>query len=149
MKLFKYLFGRTEARNDAFGALDLPTAQKIVQEYADFLEIAAPLPGRIADESRLPYSKLLIKNALSVCINSTGDRELIGHLKNGYLMLSAWQQGVGSRIVGVDFSNLDLEADPMEVAEAIQLQSANMERWNPLVRAEQAELASELKVLGV
>lgn len=149
MRLFKSLLGSSEARNDVFGALDLQSAQKVVQEYADFLEIAAPLPGRVADESRLPYSKLLLKHALGVCINGTGDPELIGHLKNGYLMLSAWQSGVGPCTVGVDLSSLDLEADPIDIADAIQLQSANMERWQPLVEAEQAQLATELKVLGV
>lgn len=149
MKFFRHLFGREDARNDAFGALDLDTAQKIVQDYANFLEIAAPLPGRVADENRLPYSKQHIKNALSVCINATGDPELIGHLKNGYLMLCAWQPDVGQRVVGVDFSSLDLEADPMEVAESIQRHAEQMDRWDPLVQAEQAELATELKVLGV
>lgn len=149
MNLFKHLFGRTQARNDEFGALDLHTAQKVVQDYADFLDIAAPLPGRVSDESRLPYSKLHIKNALSVCINASCDPQLISHLKNGYLMLSAWQSGVGSRTVGVDFSSLNLAADPLEVAEAIQIQSEQVSRWTPIVKTEQANLASELRVLGV
>jgi hypothetical protein len=149
MKIIRRLFGWAVARNDEFGALDLDTARQVVQDYANFLETAAPLPGRIADETRLPHSKLHIKNALGVCINAANEPGLIGHLKNGYLMLSAWQPGVGENIIGVDFSNLDLEADPQVVAESIQLQSAHRDQWNPLIEAEQASLASELRTLGV
>jgi hypothetical protein len=149
MNPLKHLFRRTPARNDEFGALDQETAGRIVQDYARFLETSAPLPGRIADVIKLPHSKLMIKDALRICINSTGDPELIGHLKSGYLMLCAWQPDVGERTVGVDFTSLNLEADPMEVAERIQSQSAAMELWNPVIQAEQSELASELRALGV
>ena len=149
MKVFRHLFGRSKAGNDAYGALDLETAHRIVQDYADFLKTSAPLPGRLADERQLPHRKLNIKDALSVCINASSDPELIGHLKNGYLMLSAWQPGVGDSDIGVDFASLNLEADPLDVAEQIQRQSEVKHLWDPLIQAEQTELALELRALGV
>lgn len=149
MKILQRLFRGKSARNDEFGALDEETAAKVIGDYARFLETSAPPPGRIADTSELPHSKNLIKDALRLLINGTDDAELIGHLKNGYLMLSAWQAGVGEQTVGVDFTSLNLEADPMEIAQKIQCQNSGMDRWKPLIREEQSALAGELRTLGV
>jgi len=64
-------------------------------------------------------------------------------------MLSAWQNGVGDQNLGVDFTRLDLEADPIELADIIQRDSEVMRKWNRLITAEQSILQSELKALGV
>jgi hypothetical protein len=64
-------------------------------------------------------------------------------------MLSAWQNGVGAQTLGTDFAQLNLDGDPLELAQQIQEQSEPMEKWNPIIRAEQARLTSELSAMGV
>jgi hypothetical protein len=140
-------------RRDIIGTtsceLSIETAQRVVQDYRVFLETSAPLPGRVADVSELPHSKDHIKDAISVCITVFRDPQLTEHLKYGYLMLSAWQTGVGTKTLGPDFTQLDLDGDPLELAQQIHEQSAPMEKWNPMIRAEQAKLTSELSAMGV
>ena len=148
MGMFNRLLRRDVTRASATG-LDIETARGIVQDYKVFLETSAPMPGRVADVSELPHSKDLIKDAISVCITVLGDPQLTEHLKYGYLMLSAWQNGVGANTLGPDFSQLDLDIDPLELAQQIQEQSAPMEKWSPVIKAEQAKLTSELRAMGV
>jgi hypothetical protein len=64
-------------------------------------------------------------------------------------MLSAWQNGVGAETLGPDFAQLDLDGDPPELAQKIQEQSAPMEKWKPVIKAEQSRLTSELSAMGV
>ena len=63
-------------------------------------------------------------------------------------MLSAWQSGVGEQDLGPDFSQLNLDADPMELAELIQQKSAATNQWTPVIKTEQAVLESELQAIG-
>ena len=144
MGIFHRLF-----RENTPVARDIGTAQKVVGEYANYLNTCAPLPGCVADSSDLPHDKELIKESLFTCINATGDPELIGHFKNGYLMLSAWQAGVGDNVLGVDFTRVNLEQNPIEVAAQVQDQSDEVERWTPVVVKEQKILAAELISIGV
>jgi hypothetical protein len=148
MGMFNRLFRKVGARQETRG-LDMATAQSVVQDYRLFLETSAPLPGRVADERQLPHSKQHIKNAISVCIKTIRDPGLNEHLKHGYLLLCAWQNGVGDENLGVDFTQLDLETDPIELADQIQRESEVMSKWNPLIKAEQSILLTELKALGV
>jgi hypothetical protein len=147
MRMIKRLFSRDRTSPEATLA-QLQTAQVIVQDYADFLETSAPLPGRIADVSQLPHDKQLIKDAIAVCITGFADPVLSEHLRHGYLMLSAWQQGVGDNVIGVDYSELDLDTDPIILAEQIQKTSNTMGPWQKLVEAEQKYLNAELKEMG-
>ena len=128
---------------------DICLAHKVVGEYANYLNTCAPLPGCVADSSDLPHDKELIKESLFACINATADPELIGHFKNGYLMLSAWQAGVGDNVLGVDFTRMNLEENPIDVAAQVQYQSDEVERWTPVVVKEQKILAAELISIGV
>lgn len=147
MKMIKRLFSRDRASPEPT-LLQLQTAQRIVQEYADFLETSSPLPGRIADVSQLPHAKQTIKDAISVCITGFSDPVLSEHLRHGYLMLSAWQQDVGDSVIGVDYSGLDLEQDPILLAEQIQITSNTMGPWQSLVEIEQKQLHGELQEMG-
>ena len=142
------IFHRLSRGNSPAGD-DINLAQKVVQEYANFLNTSAPLPGCVADTSELPHEKALIKASLFACINATGDPELIGHFKNGYLMLSAWQQGVGNKVLGVDFTRINLEEDPIDIATDVQYQNEQVAHWTPVVLKEQKILAAELLSLGV
>ena len=99
MGMFNSLLRKVGARQESTG-LDIAKAQRVVQDYRVFLETSAPLPGRVADERQLPHSKEQIKHAISVCISVIRDPQLNEHLKHGYLMLSAWQNGVGHKTWG-------------------------------------------------
>jgi hypothetical protein len=146
--MFDRLFRKARTGHYAL-AHSFETAQRVIQDYEDFLKTSAPLPGCVADESQLPHPKEDIKQALSTCIGAIRDPELIEHLKHGYLMLCAWQHNVGINVLGVNFTELDLEQDPMTVAALIQQQSASIEQWKPWVEAEQASSHRELLALGV
>lgn len=144
MGIFQRIFG-----SDKPAGQDIALAHQVVQDYANFLNTSAPLPGCVADSSQLPYAKDVIKRSLFTCISCTGDRELIEHFKNGYLMLSAWQDAVGEQTLGLDFTGLDLDADPLEVAGQIQLQGDRVAQWKPVIEAEQKILTADLVSFGV
>ena len=148
MGIFNSLLRKVGARQESAG-VDIARAQSVVQDYRVFLEASAPLPGRVADEHQLPHSKELIKHAISVCISVIRDPQLTEHLKHGYLMLSAWQKGVGDANLGVDFTQLDLDIDPIALADIIQRESDVMSKWTPMIKAEQSILRAELTALGV
>ena len=63
-----------------------PEFVRIVQEYGNTLETAAPAPGAIADENQLPYPKQKIKNAIVEALRITDDPQLKEHLKVGYII---------------------------------------------------------------
>lgn len=45
----------------------------IVQAYGKILETSAPVPGTVADASKLPYPKQQIKDAIVAALRSTDD----------------------------------------------------------------------------
>jgi hypothetical protein len=144
--MFNRLFRRSH--NAVWPTLmSVETAHKVVHGYAGFLETDAPLPGCVADVNQLPYSKEKIKAALALCATTIEAPEITEDLKHGYLMLSAWQEGVGGQVLGLNFSEFDLDDDPMLIAERIQRQSAGIQRWEPQVKAEQVSLLAEFEGL--
>lgn len=144
MKLFSRLFGRLPG---AEYELDFLKAQRMVLDYARFLETSAPMPGRIVDAAKLPHSKESLKHALLMCIGSGSDHRLEEHLKAGYLMLSAFQPEVGNAGLGTDFSALDLEADVMDIAAQLEQDEAEVETWRLDVRRELEQLKQDLYAL--
>lgn len=146
MGMLNRLFGNPNAATENH-LLNLETAQMIVEDYGNFLQASAPLPGCVADTSRLPHDKDIIKDALLTCMGVIRDPGLIEHLKHGYLMLSAWQEGVGEKHLGIDFTQLNLEADPLQLAASIQRQKETVDKWEIIISAEQAALKSDLREL--
>lgn len=144
MKLFSRLFGRLP---ESECELDFLKAQRMVLDYARFLEISAPMPGRIIDASKLPHTKSTLKRALLMCIGNGSDQRLEEHLKAGYLMLSAFQPEVGNVGLGTDFAALDLEADVMDIAEQLEQDEAAVETWRLDVRRELEQLKQDLYAL--
>ena len=124
------------------------TARRVAQAYGHVLDSSAPLPGCVADAGQLPYDKDTIKQALVICLNASNDPHLTQYLKHGYLQLAAWQYGVGDKTLGLDFTKIDLEADPHEVAALVQQRSANMASWDTVIKAEHATLEADLSALG-
>lgn len=144
MKLFSRLFGRQPG---AEYELDFLKAQRMVLDYARFLETSAPMPGRVIDAAKLPHSKENLKHALLMCIGSGSDHRLEEHLKAGYLMLSAFQSGVGQVGLGTDFAVLDLEGDVADIAAQLEQDEAEVETWRLDVRRELEELKQDLYAL--
>ena len=143
MTIFTRLFGRRRDRGQSLGFVE---AQRKVLDYARFLEHSPPMPGRVMDASRLPHSKRKLKQALLMCISNTGDARLEEHLKYGYLMLSAFQEDVGDA-VGTDFANLDLEADPLDIATTIEQAEDTAHPWQARVTSELERLQQDLQAL--
>lgn len=146
MRMFSHLFGRLPV---ADCALNFVNAQRMVLDYARFLENSAPMPGRIIDASRLPHPKASLKQALLMCIGSGASNNLEEHLKAGYLMLSAFQTNVDDVGLGTDFAALHLEADLVDIVEQLQLQQdeAEAQSWPLDVRLELEQLKQDLYAL--
>lgn len=111
-------------------------AQHKVLSYARCIEDVAPMPGRVVDEMRLPYPKAELKEALLICIDNIPDGRLADELRAGYMLLPAFQPGVGECTLGTDLSRIDLEADPLTVAAQIERESEMVRRWKPVIEAE-------------
>jgi hypothetical protein len=124
-------------------------SEKIVQDYGAVLGSAAPGPGCVADARKLPHPKQRIKQALVFALRMTKEPQMREQLKVGYISLSDWQDGVGDAPVGIDLTNVDPNADPVELAKRIASQGAAAEKWMPKVKAEQEALKVELKKLGL
>ena len=144
------IFQRLLSRDDSgMEQMSQEMADQVVQRYGGCVATCAPLPGRVADTALLPYSKAVIKQALAISISSSADPELRQHLRCGYLMLSAWQDGVGLAPLGPDFTRLNLETDPLEIATAIEEQTEMVAPWRPVIEAEQEVLQRELASMGL
>ena len=139
MSMFTRLFGSTQDHE-----LRFMDAQRMVLDYARHIESWAPMPGCIADTTALPHAKDAMKKALLLCIASSNGPRMEEHLKAGYLMLSAYQSGVGEEMLGVRFAELDLEDDPAEVAAVINARSGDARKWDSQVRAELQQLQQDL-----
>ena len=148
MSLLDRLLGRKSLTSPAADTMPPDAATRIIQEYGAVLRESAPGPGCIADVRNLPHSKERIKQALVFGLRVTKDPELREQLKFGYLSLADWQEEVGPNNLGIDPTNWDPAADPMQLAKQISAQGELLEKWKPLVRAEQEALEIELKQLG-
>jgi hypothetical protein len=144
MNLFTRLFGRLSGAEQEH---DFLQAQRMVLDYARYLEKSAPMPGRIVDTEHLPHPKNSLKRALLMCIGSTSDPRLEEHLKAGYLMLSAFQSNVGEQGLGSDFASLDLEGDVMDIAHQLEQDESAAATWRLDVRRELEQLKQDLYAL--
>ena len=124
-------------------------AEKIIQAYGAVLQTQAPTPGCVADASKLPFPKATIKTALIVGLKATTDQQTKEMLKVGYFQLADWQEGVGATEQGIDMSNMDLNDDPVKLAQQVLAQGADQEKWLPVVKAEQEKLKQELIDFGL
>lgn len=67
--------------------------QSIIQAYSRVLERSAP--GAVADASGLPYPKETIEYAILFALRVADDEDLRSYLRQAFLDLSRWQDGVG------------------------------------------------------
>ena len=144
MAIFTRIFGRGRVEEKQLGYVD---AQRKVLDYARYLEMQPPMPGRIVDQDSLPHPKNELKVALKMCIANSEDVRLAEHLKSGYLMLSAFQAGVGVKALGTDFGVLDLERDPLDIATQIEEEAEIASFWKACVQSELEQLQQDIYAL--
>jgi hypothetical protein len=97
----------------------------------------------------LPFPKEKIKVALIIGLKSTNDFHVKEMLKVGDVQLADWQEGVGETDLGLDLSNMNLNDDPVKLAEQVLEKVSGHEKWKPVVQAEQEKLKQELFDLGL
>ncbi len=122
----------------------------IVGNYGEILEKSAPAPGCAADVKKLPYPKKEIKEALIKVLKNTDDPQMKEHLKIGYISLSNWQEGVGEKDQGVDFSKIDRNQSAEDIARSMVSaeQALGGKDWSKVILDEQETLMQELESLG-
>jgi len=146
MSIFKSIFGNKNSSSSYTMTFD--QAADIAGTYGEILEHNAPAPGTVADASKLPYSKNIIKQAIITLLNSDTDPQMKEHLKSAYWFLSDWQEGVGNTNAGLDLSNMDLSADPIELAKQMTAQKDTGKQWTEKAETERQQLRAELHQLG-
>ncbi|MFV8817076.1 hypothetical protein [Haliea sp. E17] len=122
-------------------------ARHIVDDYARFLAQSGPMPGQVMDASLLPHPKHRIRSAVLLCLNCNLDPVLGEHLEAGYLLLSAFQDGVGPRAVGEVFAHLELEADPHAIDAILKREYQAADPFRNRARQELQELHRDLESL--
>lgn len=120
-------------------------ARMIVDAYARFLETSGPLPGQVMDISSLPCEKGEIRRALLLCLNCNLDTDLQADLEAGFLLLSAFQDGVGTLPAGEVFAALDLDACPREINAYLAGEHDAFEPWRKKARTELQRLRREVE----
>ena len=101
----------------------------------------------MADASRLPHPKTELKLALLLCLAEAHDDMMREHLEAGYLMLSAFQEGVGGESVGERFADMDLEASPEQIAATLERKHHQAAPWRRRSEEELQRLQLELDQL--
>jgi len=149
MGLLDRLFGRSKAKTSPTGTIDPAFAQQVVNDFGAALGANSARAGGVSDASELPHSKETIKAALLFALSFPQDERARDQLKAGYLSLADWQDGVGTSAHGLDFSKLDLEGDPVELAKNIQAQGLPPQELLDRVEAESQQLLSDLKNRGL
>ena len=82
----------------------------------------------MADKSKLPFPKEKIKAALIIGLKATTDQRMREMLKVGYIQLADWQEGVGETDQGLDLANMDLNDDPVKLAQQVSTQGSDHEK---------------------
>lgn len=145
MSLFSRLFGNRSKPASSSGTP--PNA--VVADFGELLATRAPVPGCVADVRELPYPKDEIKRAIVVMLGVTTDSQLREHLKFAYVSLADWQVGVGSTHQGLDVTTLDRSKPVTDLAKEVAARGEQMQKWQPIAKAEQEALIGELRQLGL
>lgn len=139
MRFFKRIFGITKTDKSNL-PMSPQFAEKIIQEYGNFLQFYAPTSGCVADVGKLPYPKENIKAALIIGLKATDDSKMCEMLKSAFIQLADWQEGVGEFDQGPDLSKYYLNEDPKIMAKKFLEQTQGYEKWASIVAAEQEAL---------
>jgi len=140
---------RQDRERQSSSGMPYTKAVEIAGDYGALLEHGAPVPGTVADITKLPYPKSEIREALIVILQATSDRYMREQLKIAYISLAGWQEGVGCSNIGLDLVNMELSQDPKALVEQVLARGKDYEKWAPIVEAERKRLQSELEELGL
>jgi hypothetical protein len=121
----------------------------IVTKYGAVLESEAPMPGCVADVTKLPFPKAEIKEALVHALRVTSDAKMKDFLKIAYVQLADWQEGVGANNPGLDIGKVDRSASIEAQAIQIASMSKGQNKWSQLALAEGESLKKELEEKGL
>ena len=122
------------------------TPQNVVADFGELLE--AHVPGTVADVEQLPYPKDEIKRDILLMLTVAKDPQLREHLKIAYIFLSEWQVGVGPTHKGLDAATIDFTKSPLDLANEVASRAEDVQKWQPIVKAEEEALIGELRKLG-
>lgn len=121
-------------------------AAKIVRDFADLIASGRTSPALIYDVSMLPYAKGLIENSCKLSINVCQDSYQRQCCKGVLIMLSQFQEGVGSTPLGIDATALKDMQDGGASMEEIATRVTTMKMPSPeLLGKVQAEAIALLE----
>lgn len=123
-------------------------SELIINAYGKTLEHLAPAPGTVADESKLPFPKDHIKQAILCALKATQLPTQKQALKVAYLQLADFQSGVGGKNAGLDLSNVDVSRLTQDDLLALANNMASSQDVVSKARAESEQLATELAAAG-
>ena len=149
MGIFSKIFGRRSAEAKDRPKLTDTEMERIVQIYGAELSKASVGAGIIGDSSMLPFPKRDIKTALEFAIRLTPEGQMREHLKNGYLALADWQDGVGPKPLGLNLQNVDLTGDLQALARQIANPDPRVKAFQEKANAEVLLLQQELERQGL
>jgi hypothetical protein len=118
MGFLNRLFGREDATpsKPVASHTGQVSLDNVLEEYSTLM-LSPEFPAlglSVADTSKLPYPKLDIERALIATILATKDQHLREQATFAYLMLANFQDGVGSKNVGLSDDELRLIATPLK-----------------------------------
>jgi hypothetical protein len=143
MSLFSRIFASKRQRTVA----TITPPNVVVAEFGEILA-RGPVPGSVADVQSLPYPKEEIKRSIIQILATATDPQLREHLKFAYVSLADWQVGVGPENQGLDVTKIDRVKPIQELLNDIGARGEEMNKWQPIVKAEQETLIADLQKLG-
>src|ERR1700679_2161591 len=110
--------------------------QKIINDYGAALESRK---SSFADASELPYPKPVIKAAILAALSITHDERMREVMRNNYMFLAEWQEGIGPGP-----HDLDVADRP---GETIQEKAKRISQAGPAYIALHKRVATEMEAL--
>lgn len=119
--------------------------KSIITSYGETLKTSAPLPGKVSDETKLPFKKRVIKEAIVWAFHRHQDERNKEQLKLAYAALSRWQHGVGDQDQDLHAIVGEGTLDMALLAGSKDKQLGEKKDWNTIVHIETETLKRELK----
>ena len=112
-----------------------------------------PQAGFIADVNKLPVDKATLKTAIKVVLSVTKDEQLKETLRETYISLSNFQQGVGSRDIGFNAMvysyklSIATESEKLVLIRQMPIDIEADKKWSEKAHIERNQLSTEVNSL--